>query len=480
MRHLFLACLLVFLGSITSAQARQSSQLWAERSSKSPPLAQVPDFRTLAKQLIPTVVSIQVEQRVKASASPNPQMPQDPLEFFHRFFGGEVPREFNNRGLGSGFIISNSGLILTNYHVVENADAIEVTLNEPDGSEQKVAAKVLGTAPDYDVALLQANQAIHNAPAYLGDSDSTQIGDWVMAVGNPFGLSHSVSVGIISAKERREVVPSGRQGLYNFLQTDASINPGNSGGPLVNMRGEVIGINSAVNASGGIGFAIPINMVKDMLSDLKDKGHYARSWLGLKIQALTPELAQSYNLKRTNGALVAEVMPNGPAAAANIREGDVILSFDNKELRQSSDLPLFASMAGVGKRVPLKIHRNGKDIVVSVLLAEFPTDAVQSANNMPATDAGKLGMFTGDLTPHLQQQLGLEDPRGAVVKQLADNGPAARAGLRPGDVIRSINGLDIINNQKLIEVLDQQPPQSMLRVKVIRGGAGLFIAIQKP
>lgn len=479
MRHSFLACLLVVSSAASTAQARQSSQLWAERSSKSPPLAQVPDFRTLAKQLIPTVVSIQVEQRVKASNGQNPQMPGDPLEFFHRFFGGEMPREFNNRGLGSGFIISNSGLILTNYHVVENADAIEVTLNNPDGSEQKVSAKVLGTAPEYDVALLQAHEAIHNAPAYLGDSDNTEIGDWVMAVGNPFGLSHSVSVGIISAKERRDIAPSGRQGLYNFLQTDASINPGNSGGPLVNMRGEVIGINSAVNASGGIGFAIPINMVKDMLGDLKTKGHYARSWLGLKIQALTPELAQSYNLKRANGALVAEVVPHGPAAAANIREGDVILSFDNKELRQSSDLPLFASMAGVGKRVPLKIHRNGKDMVVSVLLAEFPTDAVQSTN-MPAADSDQLGMLTMDITPPLQQQLGLEDPRGVVVKQLSDTGPAARSGLRPGDVIRSINGYDILNNQKLKEVLTQMPSQSMLRIKVIRGGTGLFIALKKP
>ena len=365
MRQTIVLAATTFLMVHTAPAHAGSERLWSERPNGSAPLAQVPDFRALAAQVIPAVVSIQVEQRVKVQ--PNSGLGgsgsgQDPREFFHRYFGGEIPREFRNRGLGSGFVIDASGIILTNYHVVENADSIEVTWTGKDGSDQKVNAKVLGAAPRYDVAVLKTTEKLDVNPiAYLGDSDGTQIGDWVMAVGNPFGLSHSVSTGIISAKERRDVLPSGRQGTYNFLQTDASINPGNSGGPLINMRGEVIGINSAINASGsGIGFAIPINMVKEMLPDLSTKGRYARSWIGIKIQALDPELAQSFGLKRTTGALVAEVVPNSPASEAKIREGDVVLQFEGKDLRSASDLPLFASMAGVGKTVSVTIWREGR------------------------------------------------------------------------------------------------------------------------
>lgn len=443
-------------------------------------MAQVPDFRTLAQQLIPTVVSIQVEQRVKGQSPNIPGMPQDPMDYFHRYFGGDVPREYHNRGLGSGFILDAEGLILTNYHVVEDAASIEVTVAAADGSERKYQAKVLGTAPEYDVALLQTTEVLSGAqPTYLGDSDNTQIGDWVMAVGNPFGLTHSVSVGIISAKERREVAPSGRQGLYNFLQTDASINPGNSGGPLVNMRGEVIGINSAVNQTGGIGFAIPINMVKEMLPDLRTKGRYARSWLGIKIQSLTPELSQTYALKRTAGALVAEVVPNGPAAAAQIREGDIVLSFNGHDLRQSSDLPLFASMAGVGKKVPLKVWRDGKELTLQVTLAEFPGESSPAVPISPS-EAGQLGLVASDITPMLQQQLNLDERRGVIIKELSDTGPAARAGLRPRDIIVNINGQDVANMQAFIEQIRRAKSGEMLRIKVVRHGQGLFVAIQKP
>ncbi len=220
------AAILLGLSFAQSAHAKES--LWSERSSSSRILAQVPDFAALAKQVVPAVVAIQVEQKAKMSRRGG-----DPLEYFFRPFGGNVPQEFNNRGLGSGLVIREDGLILTNHHVVEDASSIEVVLTAPDGGEKTMTATVLGTAPEYDVALIKTDGDAKASVAYLGDSDRISIGDWVMAIGNPFGLSHSVSVGIISAKERREIMPSGRRGLYDFLQTDASINPGNSGGPPV-------------------------------------------------------------------------------------------------------------------------------------------------------------------------------------------------------------------------------------------------------
>ena len=461
-----------------------SSHLWSERPAGSAPLAQVPDFRALAAQAIPAVVSIQVDQRVRMQANGQGGQGdfggQDPREFFHRYFGGEMPREFRNRGLGSGFVVDASGIILTNYHVVENADSIEVTLTQRDGSEQKVNAKVLGAAPRYDVAVLKTEEKLNAPVAYLGDSDSTQIGDWVMAVGNPFGLSHSVSTGIISAKERRDVLPSGRQGLYNFLQTDASINPGNSGGPLINMRGEVIGINSAINASGsGIGFAIPINMVKEMLPDLTTKGRYARSWIGIRIQPLTPELAQTFGLKRPVGALVAQVVPNGPAAEANIKEGDVVLQFDGKDLRNASDLPLFASMAGVGKTVTLNVWRDGREMAVKVHLTEYPDEPSEVAAETSG-GAGALGMSIGDLTPALRRDLGLEQATGVVVRSIEPGGAADRAGLRPGDLLLSINGQEAKSARTVAEVVQKTKSGALLRLKVSRSGSGLFTALKKP
>ncbi|RYF06435.1 MAG: PDZ domain-containing protein, partial [Deltaproteobacteria bacterium] len=247
----------------------------------------------------------------------------------------------------------------------------------------------------------------------------------------------------------------------------------------VNMRGEVIGINSAVNASGGIGFAIPINMVKEMLPDLKAKGRYARSWLGIKIQPLTPELSETYGLKRTAGALVAEVVPDGPAAKAQLREGDVILTFDGHVLRQASDLPLYASMAGVGKKAPLKVWRDGKEVAMSVTLTEFPGDNPARASVSPS-EASDLGIVASDLTPMLQQQLGLEDRRGVVIKELNEAGPAARAGLRPGDVLVNINGRDVPNMHALAEQMRRIKAGEMVRIKLIRGGAGLFVALKKP
>ena len=315
----------------------------------------------------------------------------------------------------------------------------------------------------------------------LGDSDAIKIGEWVMAIGNPFGLSHTVSVGIISAKERRDIAPSGRAGLYDFLQTDAAINPGNSGGPLINTRGEVIGINSAINAAGsGIGFAIPINMVKAMLPDLKAKGKYSRGWIGIRIQGLSPELAQSFNLPSASGALVSEVVQSGPAAEAGIKEGDVILEFDGKPIRNSNDLPLYAGMAGVGRKVALKVWRGGKSQSVNLKLAEYPSEDEKVAASARPDEGSGLGLVVADITPALQRELELEQAVGVAVKTVDPGSPAAKAGLVPGDVILAIAGHPVSRARDLKQAIDKLAPGELIPLQVMRGGARRFIALKKP
>ena len=405
---------------------------------------------------------------------------QDPFEFFHRFFGEQMPRDHTNKGLGTGFVIKENGLILTNYHVVENAEKITVTFANKNRLENKMVATVIGIAPEYDVALLKTKAAANAPITYLGDSDKVKIGEWVMAVGNPFGLSHSVSVGIISAKERREIMPSGRRGLYDFMQTDASINPGNSGGPLVNLRGEVIGINTAINAAGsGIGFAIPINMVKAMLPDLQKKGKFSRSWIGIRIQPLSQELAQSYGLKKPEGALVAEVVPSGPAEKSGILEGDIIIEFDGKPVRNASDLPLYASMAGVGKKAKIKIWRNNKKISSKVTLSSFPEDS-ETATQTTLEEGIELGLTVADITPELGQQFGLKEKNGVVIKAVDPGSAAARSALQAGDIILQINDKKVKKAREFARIAKNAAKGKVMRLQVLRRGSRMFIALRKP
>jgi Do/DeqQ family serine protease len=461
----------LLLAFAAAAQA-QTSRLWSERSADSAPLAAVPDFRAVAKQVLPCVVAIAVEQRVAN---------KDQREFFHDLFRGEMPREYKNRGLGSGFTIRRDGLILTNHHVIEEASSIQVSFPRPDGTEKKLNATVVGAAPHYDIALLQTSEPADAAICFLGDSAKVDIGDWVMAVGNPFGLSHSVSVGIISAKERREVTPSGRRGLYDFLQTDASINPGNSGGPLVNMQGSVIGINSAINAAGsGIGFAIPINMVKTLLPSLQQKGRYVRSWLGIKIQALTESLAQTYGLPDARGALVSEVVVGSPAESAGIREGDVVLSFDGKPVRDQTDLPLYAGMAGIGQRVVLTIWREGREHKKNVVLTAFPEDEAKKTEAAAADTPTGLGITVADITPEIQQELRLDQDSGVVLRDVDRGSAADKAGLQKGDVLLSVNGQPLRAARELAQVVKQAASGATLRLQVKRAGGKLFVALPMP
>ena len=307
-----------------------------------------PDFVALAKKLKPAVVNVSTAKTIapqkKFHRAPSP-FGTDPFEeFFDRFFENAPQRSYKQRSLGSGFIISDDGYILTNNHVVAGADEIKVKL----GDKREFKAEVKGTDEKLDLALIKIEAKDHFPVARLGDSDTIEVGEWVMAIGNPFGLEQTVTAGIVSAKGR--VIGSGP--YDDFIQTDASINPGNSGGPLFNAQGEVIGINTAIVAGGqGIGFAIPINMAKGIITQLKEKGKVTSGWLGVSIQAMTPELAQSFGLEAEKGALVNEVMKDSPADKAGIKSGDIILEFDGKAVHEMNELPRLVAETPVGKKV---------------------------------------------------------------------------------------------------------------------------------
>ena len=438
-----------------------------------------PDFASVAERILPSVVSIHVEQEVEQSAAERPEMPgwfrQFP-GFGHNF---QMPTPSPREGLGSGFVIDSSGLILTNYHVVDDANQIEVTLGTPDGAHQTMNAKVIGKAPDFDVALLKTDRPVNVPALAFGDSDHLRVGEWVMAVGNPFGLSQSMSVGIISGKHRGDMNPSGHQGIYDFLQTDASINPGNSGGPLVDMSGRVVGMNTAISAQGsGIGFAIPSSMLSHIFPSLKDKGELSRSWIGVQVQNLTPELAKSYGLPSTSGALVADVLPDSPAAKAGLTAGDVLTRFDGKAVDSSSALPVLVSLTESGHDVTVELWRNGKRETKNIRLEARPS--TDGAKAKVERSSGGFGLSLRPLTPELRQELGVEQIQGALVSEVAPGSAAARAGLRPGDVVTEVQGKAVASPAELASTLEKLSSGQVVRLKVARGDSKTFIALEKP
>jgi serine protease Do len=355
------------------------------------------------------------------------------FEPFERFFGPPRRMPFKAKSLGSGFVIDAGGYILTNNHVVENADEILVKLSS--GKEFK--AKVVGRDSKTDIALIEISGATDLTPVTLGESDDLKVGQWVVAIGNPFGLENTVTAGIVSALARHI-----NQGPYdNFIQTDAAINPGNSGGPLLNTRGEVVGINTAIFSRGGgnigIGFAIPISLAKEIVPQLKEKGRVTRGWLGVMIQKVTPDIAESLGLSETKGALVADVVKDGPAEAAGIKQGDVIVEYDGKPVNDSSELPLLVARTAVGKQVKVKVIRDKSTQNFSITIAELKDEEVGVAGSGTSED---LGLAVQTVTPDLAENLGLDRSlKGVVVTQVDPQGPAAEAGLRRGDVILEVN-----------------------------------------
>ena len=461
-------------------------------------------FAPLVKHVMPTVVNVSVVQKVKGfeyegggpeEGGPDPGPGQgggpgpgfggpgggpggpgapgggDPFEQFRRFFG-EIPREFKQHGLGSGVIVSPDGYILTNNHVVGNADEIKVTLMD----KREFTAKVIGKDAKTDLALIKIDTTEKLPAASLGDSTDTQVGDWVVAIGNPFGFSLTVTAGIVSAKGRA------LGGSYDdFIQTDASINPGNSGGPLFDTQGNVVGINTAIysrtGTSAGIGFAIPIDLAKSVMEQLKNRGRVVRGWLGVEIQEITPELAQSFGLQHVEGALVANVESSSPAAKAGVDRGDVIVKFNNRTVADQHALPEMVADTGIGKTVPMEVIRDGKHKTLEVTVGELKEPQLASAKgDAPGAD---WGLQVSEITPELAHQFNLQTDKGVVVKGIKPDTPAADAGLEPGDVVLEVNHdkISSINDflNKAKEAKKDKKPALLL---VQRGNVSLFTVVK--
>jgi serine protease Do len=429
-----------------------------------------PDFVELAKKLKPSVVNISTSKTVSPQSNiQHPRNPfgQDPFEdFFNRFF--DAPQhQYKQRSLGSGFIISNDGYILTNNHVVGGADEIKVKLS--DGREFKAIAK--GSDEKLDLAVLKIDVKGALPVAELGDSDAIQVGEWVMAIGNPFGLNQTVTAGIVSATGR--VIGSGP--YDDYIQTDASINPGNSGGPLFDARGKVIGINTAIIAGGqGIGFAIPINMAKAVLPQLEKNGKIIRGWLGVGIQQVTPELAQSFGVKGESGALVSEVTKDGPAEKAGVKPGDIIMEFDGKQIQEMNSLPRYVAATTVGKKVKLKVLRDGKPVELNVKIERLKDGEEKTA---PSAEQDRLGMTVRELNGELAAQLGIKESKGVVVTAVKPEGVAGDAGIAPGDVILEINGTRISTTDDYSKAVSAHKKGTVMRILLRRGNSSLFVAI---
>ncbi len=420
-------------------------------------------FADLVAKVQNTVVNISTTHVIKARPFMPPFGPHSPFkdffgdqfdDFFQKFFG-EIPQgKIKTKSLGSGVIIDKKkGYILTNNHVVAKADEIKVRLT----NDKIYDAKIVGRDPKTDIALIQIKNA-KDLPqeAKLGDSDAIRVGDWVIAIGNPFGLGHTVTAGIISAKGR--IIGAGP--YDDFLQTDAAINPGNSGGPLFNMKGEVIGINTAIVAHGqGIGFAIPSNMAKAIAEQLIKTGKVVRGWLGVMIQEITPELADSIGYKGNKGALVADVLDKGPAKKAGIKRGDVILKFDNKDIHDAHTLSRVVSSTPPGKKVKVVIWRNGKEKTLEVKVGTMPAEGGEEL----ASTETNWGFKVQKLTPELAEEFGWsKNEKGLIVTEVEPGTPASASGLRKGDLIKEVNRKPVANLKQYRKALKRGKKNKLL------------------
>ena len=436
----------------------------------------------LADTLTPAVVNVRTTgeaRRTRTSQVPEPFrrfFPQPPQSPQPPEGGGE--REGRPRGVGSGFIIDADGYIVTNHHVVDGSRSIEVQLS--DG--RTFQPKVIGSDAETDLALLKI-EATGLPMIPLGSSSALKVAEPVMAIGNPFGFDHTVTVGIVSGMGR--FIGQGR--FDDFIQTDAAINPGNSGGPLINTRGEAVGINSAIRSSSGgfqgIGFAIPVDLAKPILGQLRATGKVTRGWLGVSIQPLTDELAKSFGIKGTQGALVASVSDDSPAAKAGFKPGDVIVTFDGKNVEGPRVLPGIVANTPVGRAVPVVVLRDGQRQTVSVTvgsLADSKEARVAAGEKTPAPDSRateKLGLALQELTPELAKQLGVQSAKGVVVTEVKPDSPAAQAGIAAGDVIREVNRMPVQGIQDVERGLTrgQDPAQVLLRVE--REGSQRYVVV---
>ncbi|HSC70899.1 MAG TPA: DegQ family serine endoprotease [Candidatus Methylomirabilis sp.] len=438
-------------------------------------------FVQVAQSVKPAVVNIATTQRPRPQEGGRP--PQTPPffrgpfrdffgeDFFERFFGERPQRE--RRSLGSGVIVDKHGYILTNNHVIEQADVIEVRLSD----KRKFTAAVIGKDPKTDLAVIKIDAPDDLPVATLGDSGKIRIGEWAIAIGNPFGLDQTVTVGVISAVGRSDV---GITTYEDFIQTDASINPGNSGGPLVSIKGEVIGINTAIVATGqGIGFAIPISMAREIKDRLIAQGKVVRAWLGVGIQELTEELAAQFAVKPEDGVLVGNVMQDSPAERGGLKTGDIIQEFNGNKINNVRQLQREVAQSLVGSSAQVRVLREKKPVMLTIVLGEQPTDlaAASEPGAPPAEAAERFGLTVQELTPELREQLRLKDPDGVVVSGVEEGGPAARAGIRPGDVITEANREPVRNARDFARIIGQMRQGQNLLLLVRRDGGSRFAVL---
>jgi serine protease Do len=459
----------------SNVQADLGKPFWTEGEAGDAS-ARPDSFADLAENVSPAVVNIKVERKQTLRGGPE--------ELFEEFFGqkkpgppGEKqkPRQFRVPSTGSGFVVSPDGLIVTNNHVVEGAETMVAVFE--DGTE--LDAKVIGRDPKTDLALIKVDSNKPLLAVPLGDSEGLRVGSWVMAIGNPFGLDHTVTVGILSAKGRSSFGGEQIAGPYDdFLQTDASINPGNSGGPLIDMKGRVVGINTAIAANGqGIGFAIPINMAKSLLPQLLEHGSVTRGWLGVQIQRVTPALAKTFKIEDSSGALVGQVFENSPASKAKLERGDVITKFNGRPIVEYDDLPRIVASTPPGTAVDVDILRDGKLKKLKATLEKMKDEDIQPASDEEASDMN-WGFEVQALNEEIAGQLGLKTTaKGVVVSAVDPESAAARAGLRRGDLVIEANRVEIDSPKQLKEALGKSTDSAVLLVQ--RGDGTLYLAIEK-
>ncbi len=450
-------------GKVTPAQEEVRQQLQS--------LSQA--FRDIARDVGPAVVYVSTEQTIKGMKS---DQFRDFFgdDFFRKFFG-DIPREheYKLRGLGSGVITSKDGYILTNNHVVAKADKIKVTLSD----RREFMAKVVGTDPKTDVAVIKIDG--ENLPvAELGDSDTIEVGDWVIAIGNPYGLSQTVTAGIVSAEGRANI---GINDYEDFIQTDAAINPGNSGGPLVNIEGKVIGINTAIfSRSGGyqgIGFAIPVNMARYIQESLLTKGKVVRGWLGVMIQPVTQEIAKQFKLKETTGTLIGDVLKGSPAEKAGFERGDVIFSFDGQPIEGPNSLRNIVAATKVDKKVPVLVIRSGKEKTITVKIGEQPAD-MQARVEEPSEVEAEFGLRVQELTPELAEQLGYTGEKGVLITEVEPGSFAQEAGLLRGDLIQEINKAPVESLKDYNKALENAEEEKSFLALVKRGENTRYVVVE--
>lgn len=433
-------------------------------------------FSEIASAISPSVVNISTTKVVKRDSGP---FYDDPLlDLFNPFRNFRMPKKWKEQSLGSGVIVSPDGFIITNNHVVEQADEIRVTLVD----KRSFKAKVIGADTKTDIAVVKID-ADNLRTAQWGDSDALQVGEFVLAIGNPYGLSHTVTMGIISAVGRANV---GIADYEDFIQTDAAINPGNSGGPLVNIRGELIGINTAIfSRSGGyqgIGFAVPSNMARLVMNQLVEKGKVTRGWLGVTIQELTPELAQKFGLKHEKGALVGDVAKGSPAEKAGLKRGDIIIEYNGKKITDVGALRNMVAQSKVGSEVPVMISRGGKEYGLKVLIMELPKDVSEAVPGGTQEDSdleGLSGITVMDLSREIARQLGLnKDERGVVVVRVEAGSSAEEAGIRKGDVIQEVDRKKIEGLNDYTKSIGGVRSGDPVLLFVNRGGKKFYVTVR--